>query len=92
MEDSLRRIDERDGDIRAFRETYRDRSPTSSTGPLAGVPIAIKDNIVTDFGHTACGSRFLERYESPFTATAAQKLLLGKRLLDQQHVELVELA
>ena len=75
VEEAWRRIDELDGDIQAFRETYRDRGGTTSTGPLAGVPIAIKDNIVTDFGHSACGSRFLERYESPYTATAAQKLL-----------------
>ncbi len=75
VEEALRRIDERDGDIRAFRETYRDRRETGVSGPLAGVPIAIKDNIVTDRGHTACGSRFLERFESPYTGTAARKLI-----------------
>ena len=44
-------------------------------GPLAGVPIVLKDNICTDFGFTTCSSRFLERYASPFTATAAQRLI-----------------
>jgi aspartyl-tRNA(Asn)/glutamyl-tRNA(Gln) amidotransferase subunit A len=44
-------------------------------GPLAGVPIGVKDNIATRLGSTACGSRFLENYQSPFTATAAQRLI-----------------
>ena len=40
-----------------------------------GVPFAIKDNLVTAFGRTTCGSRLLEQYRSPFTATAVQRLL-----------------
>lgn len=48
-------------------------------GPLAGVPIAIKDNIChapADGGEcTTCGSRFLEGYRSPFTASAVRRLL-----------------
>jgi aspartyl-tRNA(Asn)/glutamyl-tRNA(Gln) amidotransferase subunit A len=55
--------------------------------PLAGVPILIKDNIATGpdlhtprdargFGTTTtCGSRFLENYHSPFSASAVSKLL-----------------
>ncbi len=58
-------------------------------GPLAGVPIALKDNICLNHGRTTCCSRILENYESPFTATAAQRLLdagavvLGKTNLDE---------
>ncbi|MEL6740619.1 MAG: amidase, partial [Planctomycetota bacterium] len=58
-------------------------------GPLAGVPIAIKDNICLSWGKTTCASRMLEHYESPFTATAAQRLLdagavlVGKTNLDE---------
>lgn len=58
-------------------------------GPLAGVPVVLKDNICTDFGRTTCGSKYLEHYESPFTATAAQRLIdagaivIGKANLDE---------
>ena len=43
-------------------------------GPLAGIPVAIKDNIATVGLPTTCGSRILEGYESPFEATAVRKL------------------
>ena len=64
-------------------------------GPLAGVPIAIKDNLCLgpDTGYararTTCASRFLETYESPFTATAVRRLIaagaiiVGKTNLDE---------
>lgn len=57
--------------------------------PLAGVPIAIKDSIVTDFARTTAGSRMLENYTSPFNATVIDKLeaagaiIIGKTALDE---------
>ena len=45
-----------------------------SPGPLAALPIALKDNIVTIEQPTTCGSRILEGYVSPFTATAVNRL------------------
>jgi len=57
--------------------------------PLAGVPVAIKDNICLDFGQTTCASKILEKYQSPYSATAARKLLdagaviIGKTNLDE---------
>jgi len=42
--------------------------------PLAGVPVAIKDNIATTTLPTTCGSRILEGYVSPFEATAVARL------------------
>lgn len=58
-------------------------------GPLTGVPVAVKDNMVLSYGRTTCASKFLERYESPFTATAVQRLIdagaiiIGKTNLDE---------
>ena len=43
-------------------------------GPLAGMPIALKDNIVTVEQPTTCGSRILEGYVSPFNATVVDRL------------------
>jgi len=60
-----------------------------SVGKLAGIPIAIKDNIVTKDMPTTCGSRMLENYYSPFDATVVEKIhaqdgvLLGKLNLDE---------
>ncbi len=57
--------------------------------PLAGVPVAVKDNLVTLDLPTTCGSRFLEGYRSPFEATAVRRLreagalVVGKTNLDE---------
>ena len=45
-----------------------------AAGPLAAMPIALKDNIVTIQAPTTCGSRILEGYVSPYDATAVQRL------------------
>ena len=45
-----------------------------TAGPLAAVPIALKDNIVTTESPTTCGSRILEGYVSPYDATAVRRL------------------
>jgi aspartyl-tRNA(Asn)/glutamyl-tRNA(Gln) amidotransferase subunit A len=57
--------------------------------PLEGVPVAVKDNMVVDGVRTTCGSRILENYVPPYTATAVRRLLdagavvLGKTNLDE---------
>ena len=43
-------------------------------GPLAGMPIALKDNIVTVEQPSTCASRILEGYRSPFNATVVERL------------------
>ena len=58
-------------------------------GPLAGVPVVVKDNIATVGSPTTCGSRILADYHSPFEATAITRLrdagaiLVGKTNLDE---------
>src|SRR5437667_7661221 len=58
-------------------------------GPLAGVPVAIKDNIAIRDLQTTCGSRILEGYVPPYTATAVERLrragaiVIGKTNLDE---------
>ena len=58
-------------------------------GPLAGVPIAIKDVIVTRSVRTTCGSRLLENYIPPYDATAVTRIeqaggiILGKTNCDE---------
>ena len=59
------------------------------TGPLAGVPVAIKDNIATLELPTSCASKILAGWVSPFEATAMRKLreagavLCGKTNMDE---------
>jgi aspartyl-tRNA(Asn)/glutamyl-tRNA(Gln) amidotransferase subunit A len=47
----------------------------SSRGALAGVPVAVKDNICVRGLQASCGSRILGAYHPPYTATAVQKLI-----------------
>jgi aspartyl-tRNA(Asn)/glutamyl-tRNA(Gln) amidotransferase subunit A len=44
-------------------------------GPLAGVPVALKDNLNVAGHRLTCASRILEGYVAPYTATAVQRLL-----------------
>ncbi|MCH7546976.1 MAG: Asp-tRNA(Asn)/Glu-tRNA(Gln) amidotransferase subunit GatA [Planctomycetes bacterium] len=101
VRECLDRIDVLDGDLSSFRETYPDEAIAvaeaidrriasgEDPGPLAGVPIALKDNIVTDYGRTSCGSLMLESYRSPFTSTAVERLqqagaiIIGKTNCDE---------
>jgi aspartyl-tRNA(Asn)/glutamyl-tRNA(Gln) amidotransferase subunit A len=43
--------------------------------PLAGVPIAVKDNMCLESTRTTCGSKILERWIAPYTATAVARML-----------------
>ncbi len=56
-------------------------SRIGSDGPLAGMPVAIKDNIVTTDLPTTCASRILEGYRSPYDATVIERLRLAGGLV-----------
>ncbi len=99
--EALARIDGANPRLNAFTQVFHDAAleraraidarivAGEAVGPLAGVPVALKDNICTAQGRTTCASRMLEDYESPFDATAAARLLeagaviVGKTNLDE---------
>src|ERR1051325_9845268 len=62
---------------RALEEARRMDAKIAAGGPLeplAGVPVAIKDNMAIRDTKTTCGSRILEDYAPPYTATAVERL------------------
>jgi aspartyl-tRNA(Asn)/glutamyl-tRNA(Gln) amidotransferase subunit A len=79
-------IERTDGDVRAFISLCRDRALGEARRmdmeiaagerlePLAGVPVAIKDNMAIRDMTTTCGSRILENYVPPYTSTAVERL------------------
>jgi aspartyl-tRNA(Asn)/glutamyl-tRNA(Gln) amidotransferase subunit A len=95
---ALRRIQQIDPALHAFqrldaegalaRARHLDSLGTIS-GPLHGVPIALKDNIAQRGTSSTAGSRILENYVSPFDATVVQRLgragavILGKTVCDE---------
>ena len=64
-------------------------SSSSKTGPLAGVPVAIKDNMCTEGLLTTCSSKILANFVPTYTAeavcnlTKAGAVILGKTNMDE---------
>ena len=94
---ALQQIEQRDPQVKAFTNVYpetalqmaADVDSGKRNGPLAGVPIALKDNLCTSFGATTCSSKMLQNFHAPYDATVVQKLeaagavFLGKTNLDE---------
>ncbi|HSJ45039.1 MAG TPA: Asp-tRNA(Asn)/Glu-tRNA(Gln) amidotransferase subunit GatA [Euzebyales bacterium] len=97
----LSRIAEHDGEVHAFlsvldeqaldhaRDIDRRRLAGEPVGPLAGVPVALKDVLCTRGVTTTCGSRMLADHRPPYDATVVTRLrdadavLVGKANMDE---------
>ena len=98
-EECLKKIKERDKELGVFLHLNEeealenaeqvDKADRQDLGPLAGVPIALKDNICTRQIPTTCASRILEGWLPPYDATVVKKLkqagaiIIGKTNLDE---------
>jgi aspartyl-tRNA(Asn)/glutamyl-tRNA(Gln) amidotransferase subunit A len=99
-EASLARIDARDGALGAFLRTTREQALAAAdtadaaikaggAGALAGIPMAVKDVLVTEGVETTAGSAILAGFIPPYTATtvaralAAGALPIGKTNCDE---------
>ena len=97
----LDRIEQKDREVRAYLTLCPDRALEQAKKidrlvaageplpPLAGVPAAVKDEIVTRGVRSTCSSRMLENYIPPYDATAVERLeaagacVLGKTNCDE---------
>ena len=98
---ALAAVEVRDSQVQAFLQVTPElalaaaeridaaRAAGETLPPLAGVPVAIKDNMNLVGTRTTCASRMLENYESPYTATCVQRMLdagcipVGKANMDE---------
>ncbi|MCP5505835.1 MAG: Asp-tRNA(Asn)/Glu-tRNA(Gln) amidotransferase subunit GatA [Chlamydiales bacterium] len=97
----LARIQAFDEEVKSFLNVFADRvmekaekldgkrATGAPLGKLAGIPIAIKDNIQVRGETTTCASKFLSNYTAPYDATAVRLieeqdgLIIGKTNLDE---------
>lgn len=100
-QEHFNRIDQVDGEVHAFLYLDRDgaiaqarrvdasRAKGEKLGPLAGVPLALKDVMVMKDVPTTCGSKILKGWRPPYDATLVTKLkeagivILGKTNMDE---------
>ncbi|HUP72560.1 MAG TPA: Asp-tRNA(Asn)/Glu-tRNA(Gln) amidotransferase subunit GatA [Acidimicrobiales bacterium] len=101
VDDCLTAIDAREADVHAFNLVLADRARSAADaidarvaagedpGPLAGVPVALKDNLCTHGLPTTCSSRILEGWCPPYDASVVERIVaaggivIGKTNLDE---------
>jgi aspartyl-tRNA(Asn)/glutamyl-tRNA(Gln) amidotransferase subunit A len=101
LEEHLSRIEGREAEIHAFNRVLADDARSAADevdravgagedpGPLAGVPVALKDNLCTRGVPTTCSSRILDGWLPPYDATVVSRLrqagavIVGKTNLDE---------
>jgi len=101
VNDIFAKIDSKDPEINSYICTTRNNAISQAENidkliqnkeklpPLAGIPIAIKDNICTKGVETTCASKMLKGFVAPYESTASSKLwssggiCLGKTNLDE---------
>jgi aspartyl-tRNA(Asn)/glutamyl-tRNA(Gln) amidotransferase subunit A len=101
VDEHLARIEAREAEIHAFNlvtteeaqaaadEIDRRVAAGDDAGPLAGVPVALKDNFCTRGIPTTCSSKILDGWRPPYDATVVQRLaaagavFVGKTNLDE---------
>ena len=101
VNDFFAKIDHKDPEINSYICTTKDNAIAQADNidklinnkeklpPLAGIPIAIKDNICTKGVATTCASKMLKSFVAPYESTASNKLwssggiCLGKTNLDE---------
>lgn len=75
--------------MKRAEEVQRKIEEGSLTGPLAGVPVAIKDNMCTEGVLTTCSSKILSNFVPPYSSEAVKNLeeagavILGKTNMDE---------
>ena len=101
VEEHLAAIDARESELHAFNLVMRDDALAAADavdarvaawedpGPLACVPVALKDNLCTTGVPTTCSSKILEGWKPPYDATVVERLAaagaiaIGKTNLDE---------
>lgn len=101
VKDVFSKIEEKDNRIHAYLDTYKKEAYARAkevekgiedgtyTGPLAGVPIAIKDNICVQGKPTTCASKILEGFVPQYQAEVISRLekagmiIIGKTNMDE---------
>ncbi|KGR91022.1 glutamyl-tRNA amidotransferase [Ureibacillus massiliensis 4400831 = CIP 108448 = CCUG 49529] len=82
--EAFSRIEKLDGDVQAFLALNKEKAveqaeelekvPFEQRGPLFGLPIGVKDNIVTEGLETTCASKILKGFMPIYDATVVKKL------------------
>jgi aspartyl-tRNA(Asn)/glutamyl-tRNA(Gln) amidotransferase subunit A len=97
VEEHLARIEAREPELHAFNLVMAEEARAAADavdasddkGPLAGVPLALKDNMCTRGIPTTCSSKILEGWRPPYDATVVTRLreagavVVGKTNLDE---------